>query len=288
MTRLVDAILEGAYSSGKASALDLRYGGMNGYSPNLAQWGSNQSYVRRNLNSLLLEAPTGFQLLPKPEVWVGALKALIEVHPKSIEGFDAQLDVETGSEVAVGGAGEMMQDFTNITRARSKPSYVWVDKYGRPIQQFLEQWILNLIGDPESKVPNIATLASNRPGDLLADRYSATVLHYEPDPTHQTVLKAWLTTNMFPLSSGPNTGKREIASSMEGSELSIEFSGLSHYGEGVTQFAQSLLTKFNMTNANPNLRPAFVSKISEDVSAATRSGYKEGIETLGSTAVLRS
>ncbi len=285
MARLAEAIIKGAYSAGKAPMTDIQYGAQNGYAPNLAEWVSQTHYVRRNLVCLLIEAPAGFTKLKEPDFWTAALKAMVEVHARSIDGFAAGLEVDTGAETAVGGGGEMFQDFTNITRARSNPSFVFVDMYGRPIQNFLHDWIINLIGDPDSKIPAISTMDGVTNEDLLADVYSATMLFFEPDPTHTKIAKAWLTTNMYPKSTGEITGKRDLTAGGELSELTVEFTGVSQTGLGVMAFAQSLLTAINIKNANPFARNAFIDKISADVSKNIKSGYKEGTEELGAKSI---
>lgn len=281
--RLADAILTGDHAKGRAPMTNIVYGGQNGFAPNLEEWVSNTHYVRRNLVCILIEAPAGFKLLPEPQFWVNALKAMFEVHAKTIDGFAKGLTVDV-SETDAGGAGEKMEDHTNVTRARSNPSFGLVDLYGRPIQNFVHDWIINLIGDPDSKVPRVCTLAGVKPSDMMADMYSATALFFEPDPTHTKVAKAWLTTNMFPKGTGDITGKRDLASAGELSELTIEFTGWSQTGLGVDAFAQALLDKINLTNANPYARNAFVNKISSDVDGKGH-GYKQGAEELGSKAL---
>ena len=286
MSRLAQALLSGSAADITSSpTLDIRIGGQQGFSPNLAQWVSNQAYVQRHLICLLIEAPRGFQYLPDPKFWTGALKALVETQPKSISGMAAGLEVDS-VENAVSGGGEMQQDPTNVTRARTVPSFTFVERYGRPIQTFLYEWITNLIADPDTKVANIATLAGVRPTDLLADMYSATMLFFEPDPTHSTVVKAWLTTNMWPKATGEITGKRELSAAMESGEFTVEFSGLSQSTLGVRLFAQALLDSINFTNANPNLAPAFVQGIDPSVLSAN-TGYAIGAESLGAAAVIQ-
>lgn len=290
MARLSDALLnQQAFHKGRSVPMtDLRYGASNGFGGmDLSEFSSATHYVRRNLVCLLIEAPKGFQYLPDPQFWVSALKSMVEVHAKSIEGFNAGLEVEV-AETPVAGGGEMFQDFTNITRARTNPSFTFTDMYGRPIQNFLHDWITYLIGDPDNKVPMLSTIANVRPQDLLADMYSATMLFYEPDPTHTKVAKAWLTTNMYPKSTGEIVGKRDLTTAGETSELSIEFTGVSQTGLGVVSFAQSLLDRINITNANPNLRAAFMQNIASDVIASTATGYKGSAEKLGASTVVRS
>lgn len=284
MSRLTDALLTGSYAAGKAPMLDLQYGGQMGYAPNLTEWVSHQSYIRKNLICLLIEAPKGFQYLPDPQFWVSALKALVETHAKTIDGLNDGRELEF-AENAVGGGGEMQQDLTNVTRPRSEPSFTFVDKYGRPIQTFLQQWVDMLGMEPDSKVAGIATLAGNRPSDMLADMMTATMLFFEPDPTHSKVAKAWLTTNMMPKNMGEVVGKRDLTAAGEPSEITIPFTGISQTNVGVRMFAQSLLDKINFTNANPNMRPAFVQNIAADVAAVNGRGYKSQAEGLGATAL---
>jgi hypothetical protein len=286
MTRLSDAILQpnvGPAIGRQNPMLDVRYGGMMGYSPDLTQWVSNQPYIQRNLVCILLQAPTGFQLLPNPEYWTGMLRALVELHPLSIEGLNAGLEVEVADTAPVGGGGEMHQDFVNVTRVRSTPTFRWVDKYGMAISHFLRGWITNLMMDPDSKVANIGTLPGQRPTDMLADRYSASMAFIEPDPTHSRVVKSWICTNMFPHGTGEIVGRRELTAPGEAKNLDIQFSAISQYGPGVDLFCQSLLSSIDITNANQYMRPAFIDSIDPDVAATA--GYQAGAEKLGASAI---
>jgi hypothetical protein len=266
--------------------LDLQLGGQFGYAPNLTEWVSNQNYVRRNLFCLLLESPKGFNYLPDPQFWHRALKSMVEMHPKTIEGFNSGMKVDV-TDTPAGGGGEIQQDPTNVTKERSDPAFSFTDKYGRPIQTFVEEWITNLIMDPYNKVPNIATKNGDKPTDLLADMYSATMIFIEADPTHAKVAKAWLCTNMYPQATGDIIGKKDPTSAGETSDITINFTAITQSNLGVRQFAQTLLDGINFTNANPNLQPAFVQGISADVAAAGGNGYKAQAETLGSTAIRR-
>lgn len=285
MSRITNAILDQkAFGRGSSQPmLDLTYGGQHGYAPNLTEWVSNQAYVRRNLIPILLEAPRFFQLMPEPQKWVETLKSLLELQCRTIEGFNAALTVEL-DEHPVGGAGEMQQEVTDVKRARSEPSFTFVEKYGMPIQTFLSQWIQYGLMDPDTKYALVGTLEGQKPEDMLADWYSASVLFMEPDPTHKKVVKSWITTNFFPKGTGEIIGKRDLTSASEVLNLTVEFTGISQYGLGANLFAQQILDSINSTNANPYLRPSFIQSISSDVAAATE-GYKKNVEDLGSAAV---
>lgn len=280
MARLTEAILGQKAFGGNANQpmLDLTYGGQHGWAPNLTEWVSNQAYVRRNLVCVLLEAPRFFTLMPDPAKWVSTLKSLLELHCRSIEGFNAALTVDT-DEHPVGGAGEMQQEVINVTRARTEPSFTFVEKYGRPIQTFIQHWIQYALMDPETKYALVGTL-ENKPEDLLADWFSCSALFFEPDPTHRKVVQAWVTTNMFPKETGEIVGKRDLTSASEILNLTIPFTGISQYGLGVNLFAQKILDGININNANPYTRKSFIETISSDVAAATE-GYKKNAEDVG-------
>ncbi len=286
MSRLSDAILQNnqAYAAGRQNPmLDLTKGGQMGYAPDYTQWVSNQSYIRRNLFCMLLEAPRGFNFLQNGDKYIGVLKSLVELHALSIDGLNAGLEVET-SETPVGGGGQRMQHFTNVTEAQSNPVFRFDEKYGMPVASFFRNWITHLMMDPHSKVANIGTLSGNKPTDMLADMYSATMIFIEPDPTHTKVVKSWLCTNMFPTGTGEIVGRRDLTAAGEQTTYDITFTALTQFGLGVDQFAQSLLNGINITGANPYLRPAFISEIAADVRAAS-AGYQQQVEQLGATAL---
>ena len=285
MARLTDALITGAYTRDiDRPILDLKYGGQQGWAPNLAEYTSNQAYVSRPLICILLEAPRMFTVMPDSQKWISSLKALFELHARSIDGMNAGLKVDV-EEHPVGGAGEQQQEVVNVTRERSQPKFTFIEKYGRPIQTLLEYWIRYGLMDPETKYALLGTMGKSEVKDLLADWYSATCLFMQPDPMHKKIDKAWITTNMFPLANGDITGKRDLTASQEMLTLDIEFSGISQYGLGVNQFAQTILDQINTTNADPFMRPAFTNKISPDVDAANTNGYKSWTEAVGRTAV---
>lgn len=284
MARLNDALLNGkAYNRATTHpVLNAAYGGTMGFSPDLREWVSNAAYVQRNVIALLLEAPAFFQLLSDANIWVSTLRAMVELHPRTIEGLNMGLTVETG-ETPVGGAGEMQEEYTDVKRARSNPVFTYNDKYGRPFQRFLEYWITYGLMDPASKVANIGTL-SNYPTDMLPDRYAMTCLFIEPDPTHRQVMKSWLCTNMFPKGTGDITGRRDLTSAMALPDLSIEFTALTQVGAGVDLLGQKMMDYLNITNANPNMRSAFIEEIAEDVKAVEQ-GYKARIDGIAEDAI---
>lgn len=277
MSRLAGTILENrAFNQyGSAPMTDPAKGGQFGFTPDFKSYVSSAAYVRRNIIAILVDAPRGFQDLENPEIWVATLKNLIELAPKSIEGLKGTLTVEH-IENPFGGAGEVQQDISNVTRERSAPSFTWTEKYGKGVAAFLNGWVLNLIMDPESKYPRVVHNGT-KPVDLLPDYTGMTVLFFEPDPTATKIVTAWLSTNMRPTGQVAElTGRRDLNAAGEGIEYPVEFTALTQMGVGVNRFAQEMLDLMTLTGANPNLQEAFVSAIDADVKAG-ENGYAEQI-----------
>lgn len=270
MSRIyADTIMDKAAYAAQTNApmVNIAHGAQMGPMTDFRNYVSNAAYIRRNLIPFLIEAPRGFQDLDRPDLYTSALKALIELQPQSFDGFAAGLTVNA-TETPVGGAGEQQQDPTNVTRARTEPSFVFKEKYGSPIQKFVETWICDLIMDPNTKMPRVIA-AGVRPQDMLPDYYSATALFVEPDPSGTKVVRSWLCTNMYPMDGLEVTGRRDITQDMAEQEYTLRFSAISQVGEGVDNFAQRMLNSLVLTGLNANTQDAFVKNVDADVQASS-------------------
>jgi hypothetical protein len=279
-----DALLEGkAQGQGvNNDMLDLSYGGQMGYANNLTEWVSNAAYVRRHIFPILIASPLFFEASNYRQKLTDQLRALIERHPIRIEGLKSDVEAEF-AETPVGGAGEMQEEVTNTKRARSVPNFSYFEKYGRPIQNFLEWWITFGMMDPDTKIANVGTLAT-APTDMLPDRYTMTTLFIEPDAVHGKVAKAWLCANMMPKGTGEILGSADRQSAMSLLELSIEFTALTQKSNGVDYWAQQVLNTIKITDANPYMRDAFFKDIYADVQAAN-TGYAKSVADVRDTAI---
>lgn len=284
MARISDAILDQkAFGRGSTNPmLDVTYGGQQGYAPNLSEVISNQAYVRRPVVAILLEAPRFFSVMPEPEKWVSSLRSLVEVHARTIDGLNAELTVETDSH-PIGGGGEIQEEITDVKRAASTPNFGFVEKYGRPIQTFISNWIRYGMMDPDTKYALAGTL-DKKPEDMLLDWYSMSCLFFEPDPTHTKVVQSWVCTNMFPKGTGEIIGKRDLTAASEILNLTIPFSAVSQYNLGGNVFAQKILDNINLKNANPFNKTSFIQNIDSDVAKAS-AGYEKNVEDIGSHTV---
>jgi hypothetical protein len=266
MANVAETLLKGqGFSYGRlATMTDPQFGGAYGTVLDLTNWASMTHYTRPRTYALVMQAPRFFNYMPDKEYYISALKALFETHAKSIDGLKSDLRA-SHDQTNVGQAGEQFDDLVNVERERTQPSTTHVDLAGRPLQNFLHDWITYGGMDPETKFPLVTTIADVPPTDFLADMSTATVLFFEPDATFTKVAKAWLVTNMFPDTTGEIAGKFDPTSQRDLLEISITWTALTQTGTGVLMLAQRVFDRMVKLNANPQLRQAFLSDMSAEV-----------------------
>jgi hypothetical protein len=270
MTRYANPFLGNrAFGRGQAeNMINPAQAGTRQFAPDLANIASNTPYVRRNVIPFLIEAPRFFQYMPNADVLVRCLKAMIEVHTRSIDGLNKQLTV-TSAESPWGGSGERIQTPTNVERAVSTPTHGMWELQGRAISKFVRFWIQFGIGDENTKVPLVVAN-----GNITASQYDqtffgATVLYVEPDPTMTDVVDAWLVTNMYPTQTAPWEGSKDASQLGQTLDISQEFTGIADVSMGTHLFAKQKLQELNLLGLNPNERPLWLERVSADVQAAT-------------------
>jgi len=284
--RLSDMMATGAYAAGRNPMVNLARGGQNGFSPVMQEILSSGTYVARHLNCIVIDMPRGFGLFPDPDPYYSAGKALFETVAKSYDGFNSGLEVDWSAEQAVGGAGELFQDYTNVTRTRTEPNFVFPERPGRPVGTFFDDWITYLIADANTKYPAIIGL-NNTAEDWLPDWYTATMLFYETDPLYKYIMKAWLVTNMAPKTTGEVTGKRDLTQGMEAkTELTIGMTGVAAVGFGINAMTQQLLSAQQIGGVIYSNAKAFVSEVSQDI-AKQGTGLVTNLDYLRNNSVAR-
>jgi len=267
MSRITDAVLDktGTYAANRP-ALDLTHGGQQGWMPKIGyigadgkhyeEWISNHAYIKKNVIPVVLRYPRFMDFMPESDKWKATYKALIELHPQSIEGLTSGLTVEV-DEHAVGGAGEMQEELTDVKRARSTISMTFKEKAGKTIQKFLDHVIRYGMMDPDTKKPlvtkyltdaNMATIG----GIYTPDFYTGTVLFIEPDTTHKIVVDAWLSSNMFPKGNGDRTGKRNLTEAGEAPEITVEWTSITMNNEATLVLADKILKTLNVIDKIPD------------------------------------
>jgi len=230
-----------------------------GYAPDYQDWVANGQNAKPNMVAMLLDLPEAFRYYRQPEKWAQALKTLVETMPRSIEGLNKGLTVET-SEIPFGAGGQMLKTPTNVTRARSEVNFTWDSRPYFSIEKFLEEYIMGAIMDPESKIPNVATY-TERPKYALANVWAFTMGFAQIDPYHRKVQHGWIVTNMFPEATGDITAVRKMEDALETPQISVSMGGLAVTSYGVTQYLQSLVDTMDITNANPSWRTPWMKNL---------------------------
>lgn len=254
-------------TAGRTRALNVAEGGQQGGTTDPKRWVSSASYTRQKVIAVLIEAPKHMQYMDNGASRIAMLKALVEVMATSITGMTSKLDVNFG-EHKVSNAGEVHHTPINVNRAVTVPSFVWPEKEGKAVYNFMNQWITELIADPETSYPGLITKAgwvsAGKP-EFLPDAISMTVLFIEPSRDLSRVTSAWLCTNMMPKSSGEDEGKRVMGEDNEVVEHTIEFTATTQIGKYVEKLAQTYLDSLIKTGFQPAGLTAAYDKISAAV-----------------------
>lgn len=278
VSRVTDAILKNkAFNKTDKPMSNPIYGGQNGWAPNFSEYYNSTPYTARSLIAKVLTVPKFFSNMPNPDIWTSTLVSMFETHAERIEGLNAGLTLET-EEVKIG-RNEVMEQPVGGNRARSQVSITVLEKYGRPFQTFIDNFIRYGIYDPDTTYALAGTM-DQYPEDALMDQYTFSVIFFEPDQTHRRIEKAWLGGGMYFKSTGDITGIKALEDNMEVSRLTLELAGFYQYGDGPRYVAQKILDSYNFKGANPYTTPAFITEASPDVEAAAKN-YADTIAATG-------
>jgi len=263
MSRLKEAILaKGKAYSGHTNMLDLSHGGQNGHNSaigrvgadgkNYDEWISNQAHVKQNIIPVVLSYPKGLDFMPNPQGWIDAYNAIMTLHPLTIDGLTSGLTAEFDEHAIAG--GEMQEELTKVTRARSALSMTFKEKSGKSIQKYIDMVMRYLYSDPDSEKPLVTDLTTDDFGGMYTpDYFTGTHLYIEPDVTQRRVVDAWLCTNIMFKGNGDRTGKRDIHSARETIDLSIDLTSITMNNEAVLNLADTILGNLSVINTNPQL-----------------------------------
>jgi len=234
-------------------AMDIRHGGQWGLLPVIGgvengeaihEWMHEQAYQRMDVIPIVLQTPRMFNLLPNAKAWHEAVKALFEVHARTIDGLNSSLTVNT-AEHALGLSGANMREVVKVIRESSSVNISVDEREGLPFETLLDVWIRYGLDDPDIGHPLITRIAdaAQLPKHWTADWYSCTVLFIEPDRLRRRVNHAWLVSNLFPTSLPDVIGKKDKSADRELKQMSIDFGGfaLPPTNKRVKQLAQAVL-----------------------------------------------
>ena len=260
--------------------MDIRYGGQWGALPRIGgvdsgkpihEWMHEQIYMRRDVIPVVLQVPKGFGLLPNPDQWKEAVKALFEVHSKKIEGLNSSLTVNHQEHVA-GLSGATIREPGNVVREATSITLSGItERYGNPFEILLDVWIRYMMMDPDLKAPLITRVASSAtlPDAWTAEWYTCTVMFIEPDPLFRRPVHAWLVSNLYPSANPDIIGGKDKTEDRALKELSIDMGGfaLPHTNKRVRDLAAIILNNLKLWEKDPEdiLLPA--DKVEPDLDA---------------------
>jgi len=252
----------GFYAEGIPS-MDLKHGGQWGFLPEIGAkvdgrlvhaWMYNQSYMRMDVIPIVLQTPRMFDLFPNSQDWHAAVKALFEVHAKSIDGLNSSLSADVNSK-DMGLSGATLKEVTKVTREETSVSLTVDEKYGVPIEILLDVWLRYGHEDPDTRSPLANALLGEDAPDIWGIEWkTATVLFIEPDPLLRKPIHAWLVSNLFPQQVPDIIGKKNKMDSREVKEMTIEMGGLAlpSTNKNVMELASTILSNLKLYNKTPD------------------------------------
>jgi hypothetical protein len=229
------------------------------YQPDLSEWISNQSYVGRNLIAVVTRNVSTDQ--ENGELYAGMIKAMLELHPYSIDGFWTGFSED----------GFFMPD----------PRFKVNEKYGRPVDRLLTHWRRDYNCYQHTAHP---IEGKQRP---TKEQCTIDVMFIEPDPTCTKVVMAWHMFQMFPEEYAGLQSKRDLMRAspvfnfhgfrvhrrIKGTVCEFTL-GYESYEDGdrVIDHAQRILNGIALEGMNPHARQEFVTAIAPDAGPEVQAG----------------
>jgi len=216
---------------------------------NINEWMHEQQYLRNDLIPVVLSVPKGFELLPNSDQWKQAVKSMLEVHAKTIDGLDMSLTVDKVDK-DLGLSGAKFSEVANVTRASSTVSITVEERYGNPFEILLDVWIRVLLRDPDLKAPLITRIANaeNLPTVWSPEWTTMSAIFIEPDILLRKPIRSFLVSNMFPNGNPELIGKKDKSAGREGKTITIELGGFAipSTNRRVHKLATEILTNLKL------------------------------------------
>ncbi|QAX96106.1 hypothetical protein [Vibrio phage vB_VmeM-Yong XC32] len=264
---------------------DPRVGAQNGLVPDFANWANSGKMVKQRLIPVLIQEPSGMQLMDDGPSRIEFLKAMVELLPKSITGLNRSKEGAFLETVATN-SGEVMETVTRVSRQRSTPTYVWDELDGKPITRSIEDWMDELMQDSITGHPGIISKPAYEEAGSPAispDFQSMVVLFIEPNRQMNGVTSAYLCANMMP-KSFTDESSRVVGEDLEGMEQTVEFTAFTMTGTAVNAMALEYLNSVQKTGLAPRgLAPFQAGRSVNVASDAAPLGNVEAVNAVAAT-----
>lgn len=263
-----------------AAVVDLRGRGQQGAVRRPADAASSSRYAKQHLVIALVDVPALLKKLPDHEVLIETIRSLMEERATNISGFDSSVSWSF-EETVESHNGEMRETVTDAKRNRTVPSMEWPEVGHGAIQKLWEYVGTQILLDPETGKAGILTAEEfiRSPIPIMDATQGFTLLAYEPTPSMDGIVHAWLVTDMKQKSAGEVTGSRVTGQALEAPVVTIEFTGMTDRGDDVKAMALEHLNSINKAGYNSLSVESYTKTISGDVEEAANSGYVDGVNS---------
>lgn len=288
------------YTANNIPTIDIRHGGQWGALPliggiendvSINEWMHEQQYMKRDVIPVVISVPKLFELLPNADAWKQAVKAMVEVHAKTIEGLNSSLTVAT-SEHDLGLSGAKYKEVTDVTRESTDITITVEEKNGNPFEILLDVWIRYGLLDPDLKAPLITRIVEEDklPSTWSAEWTTMSVLFIEPDILLRKPVHAWLVSNLFPTSNPDITGKKDKQAGRETKSMSINLGGFAipHTNKRVMKLASTVLNNLKLWSLDPEMILLPSDTVDPSLAEVEGTGiYYDGVKGAGSIETIK-
>ena len=207
---------------------------------------------------IVTHLPTMFDNQPDVQ---RVLKAVMERHPKGIDGVDFEYSLEVAT-TAAGKDSQMISMPTQATRSSISPSFTFQEVTGNLIWNLMRHW-LTTISNPDTQQSFMGAISSGDVSPAVFSSFSMDMMFIQFDSTFrpENILDAIMVTAMFPTS----TGMLNIKSSpgqVELAERTIPFTGVLQHNLNTKRVAMDVAEIIGMHRVDYNTSVPIASKIS--------------------------
>jgi len=273
-------------------ALDLRYGGLNGYLPNISKdvggvmhgnYISNTPAVAGTVHAILLDYPKFFDFCGDEvaKILIAQLSEFVSSHSEVIDGINDSETLEFDDSTKIGKTGESIHAVTGGKLTPTAPVFTVTEKVGQPIRRLMRFIQRYGIHDVYSDGPLARTLPEFESKPWTSDMNSFSILVYELDETNTSVINAQIVINMKPISIGEYVLKKDINAGREVRRWSIPTTGSGIRGTEVIKAAQTYVDAMMKDSKDALLTSSLYSEpVSKATTDATGAGLSNSAKNL--------
>lgn len=248
-----DSFFRGTDRSPKRTVLDpAKRGGQHGWAPNTYEYVSEHPHIDQQGWVFLLSSPELFDRFEFGKYLHSLTKSMFETRATQWQGPTEKYDTSFAEQKW---GGRTMSVPSGGSRTLGPFSLQLIDVVGEPYTSLIRIWNLWLGHDTDLGYPRLVLLDNLRPGDILIDKRSASVICFNTTEDLQDISHAALIVGMMPRGTVEVGIRRNKDEEGQIRNINVEFTGLIEFD---TMYVRQTARKFmaKLPFFNPDARRA--------------------------------